>query len=494
MAYFRRPWEQFDRAGDWLDMKESGFKRFGKMTCRLSPTCLVLAMVISLVSSCAATPDADIVLDNPPAAGPAKVAGARGPLTAAESRELLKDTGATDALRRHLKIEQAISESPLVEGNSTRILRDGKQTFPAVFAAIEAAQHHINLEYYILEDIEYQGKCLSDILIRKRRQGVAVHVIYDSFGSSATPAAFFDKLKKGGINVLQFNPINPLETKKGYEPLDRDHRKILVVDGKVAILGGINLSTTYQSSGKGKSGAAKGHENDYWRDTDVEIRGPVVASIQKLFVRQWQKEGGGAIDDRTFYPELAPQGSELVRMIGSTPDKEIPRYYVTLISAIRSAQKNIWLTAAYFFPTDEQVDDLIAAAKSGVDVRIIMPDKSDAGIAIVMQHKHYTKLLKGGVRLWETHGVVQHSKTVTIDGVWSVIGSSNIDQRSVVFNDESDVVIVGEKTAAGLEALFIEDGSAAEEITLKKWKKRPVLQKFKDFLMPIWLSTVESSL
>ncbi len=476
-------------------MKESGTPDLARRcTLLFFQMAVVMTVVLGLLSACAATPDADKVLANPPLTGPAKVTGAGGPLTAEESRELLKDIGATDALRRHLKIEQAIAQSPLVEGNSTRLLRDGKQTFPAMFAAIEGAQHHINLEYYILEDVKFDGRQLSDLLIRKHKQGVAVNMIYDSFGSGTTEAAFFDKLKKGGIKVLEFNPMNPLEVKKGYEPLDRDHRKILIVDGKVAILGGINLSTDYQSSGKGRSGAAKGHENDYWRDTDIEIRGPIVAQVQKLFVAQWKKEKGGTIDETTFYPQLSPQGSELIRMLGSTPDKEIQRYYVTLVSAIRSAQKNIWITAAYFFPTDEQVHDLIAAAKAGVDVRIIVPDKSDAGIAITMQHKHYTKLLKGGVRLWETHGVVQHSKTVTVDNVWSVVGSSNIDQRSVVFNDESDLVIVGEKTASGLEALFLADASTAEEITLKKWKKRPIGAKFKDFFMPMWLSVVESSL
>lgn len=485
---------RFARSAISLDMKESGIKRFKKSVPPLPSFALALVMVICVMSSCAATPDADKVLDNPPVTGPAKVIGPRGPLTAAESRELLKDIGATDALRRHLKVEQAIAESPLVEGNYTRILRDGKQAFPAIFAAIEGARHHINLEYYILEDVQYDGKSLSDVLIRKRKQGVAVNLIYDSFGSSTTPAEFFEKLKKGGVKILEFNPINPLETKTGYEPLDRDHRKILVVDGKVAILGGINLSTTYQSSGKGKSGAAEGAENDYWRDTDIEIRGPVVAQIQKLFVQQWKAQKGGPLDESTFYPKLAPQGSELIRMIGSTPDKEIQRYYVTLISAIRSAQKNIWITAAYFFPTEEQVDDLIAAARAGVDVRVIVPDKSDAGIAITMQRKHYTKLLKGGVRLFETRGIVQHSKTVTIDGVWSVVGSSNIDQRSVVFNDESDVVIVGEKTAGELEKLFLEDAASAHEVTLKKWKKRPVGAKFKDFFIPMWLGMVESSL
>lgn len=469
----------------------SGIKRHSGMAVF---AVFMLAALLTL-TTCASAPEGHKILAaTEPAAGPAKISDARGPLTAEESRELLKDIGATDALKRHLKIEQTIARTPLVEGNATRILRDGKDTFPAVFAAIANARHHINLEYYIFEDIEHNGKYLSQLLSEKLRQGVRVNMIYDSFGSGKTPKEFFTNLEKAGAKVLEFNPVNPLfALKKGYEPLDRDHRKILVVDGRHAILGGINLATDYQS-GKGRSGPAKGAENDYWRDTDIEIQGPAVEQVQKLFVTQWKKQKDKAIDESGFYPKLPPQGTELVRIIGSTPDKAVPAFYVTLLSAIRSAQKNVWITAAYFFPTDEQIDDLITASTRGVDVRLILPDKSDAGIAITLQHSHYKKLMRAGVRIFETHGVVQHSKTVTVDGVWSVVGSSNIDQRSVVYNDESDVVIVGEKTAQQLETLFEQDAATAEEITPATWKERPVTSKFKDFFFPKWLALVESHL
>lgn len=452
--------------------------------------------MLGLLACCTGAPDGHKALAEAQAQSAAapKVVGPRGALSMAESEELLKDIGAGDAMQRHLKVEQAIAETPLTEGNATRILRDGKQTFAAVFAAIEAARHHVNLEYYILEDITDGRRSLSQLLLKKRRAGVQVNVIYDSFGSAKTPMAFFDRLEKGGVKLVKFNPVNPLESKKGYEPLDRDHRKILVVDGRVAILGGINLATDYQSSGPGRSGAGEGQENDYWRDTDIELRGPAVAQVQKLFLEHWKQQKGPKLDERGFYPKQGRTGTELVRIIGSTPDKEVPRYYVTLLSALRSARKNVFLTAAYFFPTDEQVDDLVAAARRGVDVQLILPDKSDASIAITVQHSHYKKLLKAGVRIFETHGIVQHSKTVTVDGVWSVVGSSNIDQRSVVYNDESDVVVVGEKTAAALEALFKSDSAQAEEITLDSWARRPLAEKVKDGVVPLWLKLVESNL
>ncbi|HYD18908.1 MAG TPA: phospholipase D-like domain-containing protein [Patescibacteria group bacterium] len=455
---------------------------------------LLPLLAVCLLLSCAAVPDADRILaEKKPDAGPARIVGARGPLTAEQSKELLKDIGASDALRRHLAIEQAVAENPLVAGNATRILRDGEETFSAIFKAIKAARHHVNIEYYILENINHHGTELGELLIRKHREGVAVNMIYDSFGSSKTPPEFFDRLKKGGVRVVEYNPMNPLEAKKEYSLMERNHRKILVVDGNLAIVGGINLSKTYQSSA-GKSGGGDDLENAYWRDTDIEVRGPVVAQVQKLFLDHWQSQKGPKIDTDGFFPKVPAQGDELARVLGSTPEKEVPRYYVTLISAIRNAQKNVWISNAYFVPTDDQIEDICAAARAGVDVRLLVPDKSDANIAIVMQRSHYKDLLKAGVRIYETHGIVLHSKTVTIDGVWSVVGSSNLDQRSVVFNDEVDMVVVGEDTAAQLEKIYLQDLAEAEEITLAKWKKRPVTRKFKDFFLPIWIKTIESSL
>ena len=196
-----------------------------------------------------------------------------------------------------MAIEQAVAESPLVAGQSTRLLKDGVTTFRAMFAAIGRAKHHINLEYFILEDVESDGVHLGDLLLAKRAQGVEVNVIYDSFGSGDTPKAFFERLKAGGVNVVEFNPLNPLKAKVGYSPNNRDHRKILVADGSTAIVGGVNLSTTYQANPIGKSGAIPGRPAAHWRDTDLEITGPVVAQLQTLFADHWREQHGPPISD-----------------------------------------------------------------------------------------------------------------------------------------------------------------------------------------------------
>jgi cardiolipin synthase A/B len=199
------------------------------------------------VSACASLPDAHRIIEQSAQnASPPEIVGANGPLTNEQSAKLLENIGVTDSLRHHLAIEQAVAKTRLVAGNSTLVMQDGKQTFKAMFAAIKAAKSYINLEYYIFENVKSDGVRLGSLLIRKRHQGVAVNIIYDSYGSNTTPASFLDHLKHAGVNFVQFNPINPLETRGNYAPNDRDHRKILVVDGSVAIIGGVNLSTTYQ--------------------------------------------------------------------------------------------------------------------------------------------------------------------------------------------------------------------------------------------------------
>ncbi|MDY0882555.1 phosphatidylserine/phosphatidylglycerophosphate/cardiolipin synthase family protein [Dongia soli] len=387
-------------------------------------------------------------------------------------------------LQRHLAIEEAISDNPLTTGNRTHLLRDGPQSFRAIFAAIRAARTHINLEYYILEDVESDGTHLSDLLLQKRREGVAVNVIYDSFGSLSLSKDFLDRLRKGGIQTVEFNPVNPLDAKDDYSPNDRDHRKILIVDGKLAIIGGVNLSRTYESVTFGRK--ARGGSPEHWRDTNIQIEGPAVAQIQDLFVRHWAEQKGPPLDQTSFYPTLRAQGSEVVRIIGSSPSQQLSHYYVTLLSAIRNAEKSIWLTAAYFVPTEEAMEDITAAAKRGVDVRLLLPDTSDAPSAVAIAHSHYTELLDAGVKIYETQGVVLHSKTVIVDGVWSAIGSSNFDQRSVLFNDEIDAIVLGRETAQSLSAMFSQDIVGAKQIDAASWKDRPVTQKIKELFAQPW--------
>jgi cardiolipin synthase len=189
-----------------------------------------------------------------------------------------------------------------------------------------------------------------------------------------------------------------------------------------------------------------------------------------------------------MFPPAVTKGTAVARVLGSTPDKEVPRYYVTLLSAIRNAEKSIMLSAAYFVPTDQEVEDLITAARRGVDVRLLLPDKSDSDLSIAVGHSHYSELLRAGVKIYETHGIVLHSKTVVIDGVWSAIGSSNFDHRSVIFNDEVDVVVLGSDTANELEAMFADDQRSAAPIDLKAWQNRALLEKMKEMFAVIWQS------
>ncbi len=455
----------------------------------------VAALLLCIgVSACASVPDAHKMLAQArEESSPPIVVGVQGQLTAAQSRNLLVKRGATDEMLQHLAVEQTLAKEPLVADNSAHVLHDGKQTFRAMFAAIKSARRYIYLEYFILEDIKSDGVSLSSLLLKKRREGVTVDMIYDSFGSSNTPPDFFDRLKKGRINVLQFNPLNPLMARDGYSPNSRDHRKILIVDGETAIVGGVNLSTTYQSS-PGKSSGPPGLTSAYWRDTDLELKGPIVGQLEKLFLNHWVNQDGPVLRRKKPASVNRSRGTEIVRVIGSTPDKVIPVYYATLLSAIRHAQQRIWLMSAYFVPTDQQMDDLMDAAKRGVDVRILVPDISDSTMAVMVQHSHYEDLLEAGVKIYESHNEILHSKTVVIDSVWSVIGSSNFDYRSVVFNDEVDTIVVGNTTARELEETFEKDTAKARQIDLREWNRRPLPQKLQETVEPFWTYVLQSYL
>ena len=328
---------------------------------------------------------------------------------------------------------------------------------------------------------------LGDLLVKKREQGVIVNVIYDDFGSSGTPSAFFDRLKDAGVGLVQFNPLNPLGgNRSGYSLNARDHRKILIVDGAIAIIGGVNLSTSYQGSLPGKSSGPDDKPSAPWRDTDLEIAGPAVIYLQQLFFDHWIGQEGPPVDDINFFPKVPDQGKEVVRIIGSTPDNRVPRYYVTVLSAIRNAEMKVWISAAYFVPTHQEMEDLLDASRRGVDVRILLPDDSDSRLAMAVQHSRYDDLLGAGVKIYESHDEVLHSKTIVVDGVWSVIGSSNFDHRSVVFNDEVDAVVVGSDTAKELERMFDDDLTNAHQIDRVEWSDRSVGERLKDFFARIW--------
>ena len=447
-------------------------------------------MALGTLGACGSVPDVEPVMkQSANADAKPQLAGASGPLSVEQSKATLDKLRAqapdSDILQRHLAIEEAIAESPLETGNRTRILRNGAATFGEMFAAIRGARDHVNLEYYIVEDVESGGEHLGDLLLAKRAKGVQVNVIYDSYGSNATPAAFFARLKAGGINIVDFNPVNPLDA-NSVSPDNRDHRKILVVDGATAIVGGVNLSADYEVRSLAKSGAIEGKQSQFVRDTDLQIDGPAVAQIQKLFLEHWSAQKGAALDQTKFFPAISPKGGEVVRTLGSAPKDAVPRYYVTVLSAIRTAEQRISLSTAYFVPTAKEVGDLIAAARRGVDVRLLLPSESDSELALTVGRSNYRELLEAGVKIYETRNQVLHSKAAVVDGVWTIIGSSNFDRRSVIFNDEIDSVVLGRDTGQQMDAMFEEDFKQATPIDLAAWKDRPVSTKIKEAFYNAW--------
>ncbi|MDB5407281.1 MAG: cardiolipin synthetase 2, partial [Rhodospirillales bacterium] len=306
--------------------------------------------------------------------------------------------------------------------------------------------------------------------------------IYDAVGSSDTPPEFFDRLRQAGIAILVFHPLDPLKAKAEYSVNDRDHRKILVADGQVGIVGGVNLSNVYGSKIFSKDRAPPDAKPEEWRDTDLMIEGPAIAELERLFLETWTQQKGPPLLPTGFFPPLSAKGDEVLHIIGSTPSEIVPQYYATILSAIRNAEKNIWISAAYFVPTHQEQEDLVAAAKRGVDVRLLVPSKSDSEFALLVGHSRYDDLLEAGIKIYELRDKTLHSKTATIDGVWSVIGSSNFDHRSVLFNNEVDAVVLGRATAAQFEAMFSDDFAASDKIDRTAWENRPLEERTREYL------------
>lgn len=420
---------------------------------------VLLATAAASLARCAAVPDAD---------------------------DHLPPQGSADPLQRHFALEQALGGSPLVSGNETRLLNDGVEAFPAQFRAMARARSHINLEYFILEDISAGGMTLSELLIDRLRHGVAVNIIYDAFGSRATPPAFFSALRDAGARIVVFNPLDPGTLIKGRSLNDRDHRKITVIDGKIGFIGGINLARVYENPPSAGVPANGDTEKAWWRDTALEIRGPAVAELQKLFFGAWTKQNGPPPLAAEYFPKLQREGVQSVRIIGSAPGDNQPFYYLSLERAIRAATARIWLATGYFVPPHQEREDLIKAARRGVDLRIVAPSHCDVEAAVYAARASYGDLLESGARIFEMQDAVLHSKVVTVDRVWTAIGSSNLDRRSVVFNNEADAIVLGSDTADQVEAVLARDMRLSAPITLQAWRDRPLGERMDELEARVW--------
>jgi cardiolipin synthase A/B len=453
---------------------------------RVSIAKLVAIMCIMLLTSCSSIPTMvpDMAMRS---SHPVQLNGKDGPLTAKHSQAILaklkKNGDNTNIFQKHLALMTEVTDNPLVTGNKVELLIDGPTTYDAMFVAIDNAKDHINMETYIIEDDEIGQRFLKKLVL-KQINGVQVNLIYDSVGSLNTPKAFFEPLIENGGNVLEFNPINPLNLRKGWELNRRDHRKLLIIDGQIAFVGGINISSVYSSGSFGTSKST--HNKQPWRDTHLRMIGPVVNEFQKLFIATWDEQKGKPLAFRQYFPEAKNEGNEVVRALGSSPEEPYSQMFVALLSTINSAETQISLTNAYFVPDPQMLTALKEAAQRGVDVRLLLPEKTDSQLVFYASRSFYDELLSANIKIYERHDALLHAKTALIDGVWSTIGSTNLDWRSFTNNQEINAIVLGQDFGAQMQAMYEKDLESSKQITLEDWRKRSISVRIKERAARFW--------
>jgi cardiolipin synthase A/B len=452
-----------------------------------APVYFVGLLLVLALSGCGALPQvrlpAALAAQDPAGVCPAPVAvSAAAALPGATARDQGVRPGAAWPARYRFELTEAAADGlPLSGGNQVTLLENGAQTYAAMRRAIAQARDHIDLETYAF-DPEGFGEEMAALLLKKRATGVRVHIIYDSIGSMHTPPAFFDRLRAGGIDLVEYNPFHFARTGLTWQTNNRDHRRILAIDGQVAFTGGLNISDVYDHPpAGGQSLAARlDYRQRFWRDTDIMLRGPAVAQFEALFLRTWQRETGTRLADSRFFPPLRPQGRELVHVLADAPARSVTSVYRAYLGAIKAARRRIYITQAYFVPDPQLIHALEDAAACGVDVRIILPESSGPNIAMIAGRAYYEPLLKAGVKMYEYQKGVLHAKMAVIDGIWATVGSTNLDYRSFLLNDELNLDVLDPAFAAQMEAAFRRDQVDSRPVQLVQWQSRSLFERLKE--------------
>lgn len=362
------------------------------------------------------------------------------------------------------------SVSPLTPDNHVRILVNGEEKFPDVLEAMQAAKHHIHIEYYIYEDDEI-GKEVENMLVQKVREGVAVRFIYDDYGCRAIRGKLIKRLKANGVQAFPFYKIYfiPFANRINY----RNHRKIIVIDGQTAFTGGINISDRYINK--------EGRKQVYWRDTHLRIDGPGAQYLQYLFICDWNfcADYKLTVDRSLFLPRenFPKKGDKVVQIAASGPDSETPTILFSILQAINLATKEILITSPYFIPSESLLDALVIASLSGISVKLLVPFKSDSVVVNTAAKYFYGDLLRAGVHVYQYKKGFIHAKTMVTDREIAIVGTANMDIRSFDFNFEVNAIVYDTEIAGELADIFYKDIEGAERIDPRAWEKRPFLRQ-----------------
>ena len=358
------------------------------------------------------------------------------------------------------------SKALLTRFNQVKVLQNGEETFPTLFQALEHAQKYIHLEYYILDEGRLMNQ-LKDILLRKVADGIEIRIIYDDFGSWRLSKEFVRELRDAGIQIYPFLPVRfyPLRNKANY----RNHRKIAVIDGRIGFVGGLNIADRY-IDGLPNIGV--------WRDTHLQVIGEAVTSLQVIFLIDWYFVRQELLLDKNEYlPYFPVEENVLIQTVSSGPDSDWASIQQAYFTMINMAKRYVFISTPYFMPGETTLNALKTAAMSGVDVRLLLPYRSDSRLAHWCTRSYVEELLETGVKIYWYQKGMNHSKVIVVDGILASVGTANVDLRSFEQNFEVGMILYDREVAKVLATDFLQDLKVSREETLQRWKFRSKREK-----------------
>ena len=360
------------------------------------------------------------------------------------------------------------SKALITECNKIRVLNNGRQTFGSIIYEMENARHHIHLEFYIIEDDQI-GNRIKEILIRKALAGCDVKVLYDDLGSWSLSRRYVRELTSSGVKVINFMPVRTyaFANKLNF----RLHRKIIVVDGRVGFVGGINIADRYLR-GLGK--------NNRWRDTHLRLEGESVRSLQAIFLLDWNYAGQTEDYDLRYFPENTVTDRKLVQIVASGPDSDWESIMQAYFAAIATATQYVYISTPYFLPNQSILTALKTAALSGIDVKLLLPERNDSWMVWRSSRSYVNELLESGVHIYFYLKGFTHSKLMIVDDVFSSVGTANMDIRSFNQDFEANALIYDEEITRQLKQDFEEDIENSKEILIAEWDKRMAVEKVQE--------------
>lgn len=397
--------------------------------------------------------------------------------------EAISDSGLVSGKFQNLiEFIRHSGSSPLTANNTVKLLINGEEKFPELLNALENARSHIHIEYYIYEN-DNTGNSVADLLIKKAQEGVEVRFMYDDFGSHGLGKTFIKRLKDSGVQTIPFYKITwyALANRLNY----RNHRKIIIIDGEIGFVGGINMSDNYRND-------LQKEKHLFWRDTHLMIKGAATAYLQYLFLCDWNFCSPTRLDyNKVYFPDQTTQEfieNDIVQIAASGPDSSQPIIFYSLLEAIGSAKRSIYITSPYFIPGESLMDALIIAIQSGLDVKIIIPGISDSKMVNAAASAYYTELLQYGAKIYKYNKGFVHAKTMVIDDNLAIVGSANMDYRSFDLNFEVNAMVYSKTIAGQLTKAFYDDLEESAIINAEVWLNRPkyiqLWEKFVRLLSP----------